>query len=112
MTYCDKQSVYGKLALSALVIGDPDTTQLVLSEKLGYAAIQHKLDIISCPERLNELCLAAEGISAVYKVDLRSCVAQEHRILQGGVSAAVYGDGPALIKRTVANRAEADSGAH
>ena len=112
MANCDKQSVNGDLALVAIGIGYAYAAQLILTEQRGYAAAEHKLDIIARFERFHELCLAAECISAVDKIYLGAGIAQKQRILQCRVSAAVDGDLPALVKRTVAHGTEADAGSH
>ena len=107
----DKKAVNGDIALIAVLIRHGDAGKLALTVQCGYAAIKHKLDIVLGLERLDELCFAAERVSAVDKIHLAAGVGKEHCVLKRRVSAAVHGNGATLVKCTVTHGAEANSGA-
>ena len=70
VAYRDEKSVNGDLSLVAFGIGNSYAAQLVLPEQRGYAAAEHKLDVIPRSQCFDKLCFAAECISAMDKIYL------------------------------------------
>ena len=89
------------------VLLDDDAGELVAAQQLRNGGAEHEFHVFALFKRLDELLLAAEGVAPVDQIDPAAFLAQQQRVLQGAVAAAVDGHVLARVEGPVAHSAEA-----